>query len=228
MKLSIFVFTAIAVLTITAAAQGQTLGFYGGDVNPDDPNLYQFPNGNTLAQPDTHTYGCITIPHDRVFRSSGMMFNVTANVDDDPAKLFDPMVATYEVHRAIGTGVPGIILKVGTAPISVIPTGRTVNGETEYTVQLLFGGSKELPGGGPYCVNITPQCTNPNNPNCSIVSFYVDNTTQRTNDVNGQVEIFEGLWAKADVLGYNWVNWCATGLNAEQCGYMSFGAYKPQ
>jgi hypothetical protein len=97
---------------------------------------------------------------------------------------------------------------------------------TEYTVNMSFGGSKKIPTGGAYCMNITPQCTNPNNPNCSVVSFFVDNTTQRTNAVHPHAELDHDLWVKSDVLGFNWTNWCET-LNLDQCADMSFGIYQP-
>lgn len=228
MKLRNLVFSILTLLLAAnfAIAQQHNLLFYGGDVNPDDPNAYAFPNGNTLAQPDTHTYGCFTIPYTQNHpRAGGFLFNVTASGGQD-GNIFDPMVATYEVHRTIGDGNPGIVLTTGTAPILVTPTGRVLNGMTEYAVQLFFSGSKRFPFGGAYCINVTPQCTNADNANCSTVQFFVDNTDQ-TNAIRKKIELPQYLWVYSPSLGYNWVNWCELGLNQEQCSWMSFGVYGP-
>lgn len=216
-------FLSFALATLTTACTAQKLAFYGGDVSPDDPNAYAFPNGNTLLVPDTHTYGCISIPYNRTFYASGLLFNVVANVQE--GTVFDPMVATYDVRRSIETGEGGIDMRSGTAPIYLTPTGRTPFGETEYSAVVRLHKPMQVPADGEWCMNVTPQCTDASNSVCSQVEFFVDNTTQRTNAINPQVELDEEIWVNSSYFGYDWVNYCNLGLNAEQCGYLSFGVF---
>jgi len=98
-------------------------------------------------------------------------------------------------------------------------------GETEYSAVVMLSGAMKLPRGGEFCINVTPQCTDQSNPLCSTVEFYVDNTTQQTNAIRGEFELDQAIWAESPFYGYNWENWCSLGLNAEQCGYLSFGIY---
>jgi hypothetical protein len=196
--------------------------FYGGDVNPDDPNAYAFANGNTLAVL-AQTYGCVSIPYTKSFYVSGFLFNIVANVQS--GMIFDPMTATYDVRRTIGTGHGGLDVKSGTAALTLTPTGRMPFGETEYSAVIMLPGALKVDAGGAWCINVTPQCTDQANPLCSQVEFFVDNTTQRTNAINPKVELPQYLWVYSTALGYNWDNWCSLGLNAEQCAYLSFGIY---
>lgn len=197
--------------------------FYGGDVNADDPNAYAFPNSNTLAVPNTRTYGCLEVPQTRTFSVTAILFNIVANVQQ--GQIFDPMTATYDIRRSIEPGDGGLDMRSGTASVTFTPTGRLPFGETEYAMLATLNGGIKVPYPGEWCINITPQCTDESNPLCSQVEFYVTNTTQRTNAVNPKIEPPQVIWAESPFLGYDWANWCTLGLNSEQCSYLSFGVY---
>ena len=199
--------------------------FYGGDITPNDPNAYAFPNGNTLMVPDTTTYGCVGAPNGISLIITGLLFNQVANIQT--GTIFDPPTATYDIRRDITVGNGGIDLVHGSGPQTAVPTGRMPFGYVEYATSVMFTSPIPVRHGGAYYLNLSSQCTDSNNENCANVQFFVDNTTQQTNGINTQLEPSQGLYVNSDYFGYKWEPGCGVEgiMNDQQCSYLSFGVY---
>ena len=199
--------------------------FYGGDITPNDPNAYAFPNGNTLMVPDTTTYGCVGAPNGISLIITGLLFNQVANIQT--GTIFDPPTATYDIRRDITVGNGGIDLVHGSGPQTAVPTGRMPFGYVEYATSVMFTSPIPVRHGGAYYLNLSSQCTDSSNENCANIQFFVDNTTQQTNGINTQLEPSLRLYINSDYFGYNWEPACEVdgGLNNQQCSYLSFGVY---
>jgi hypothetical protein len=81
-------------------------------------------------------------------------------------------------------------------------------------------------GEGAYWFNLTPTCTNGAvDGSCSAGRFFVSNTTQRTNSVNGGDQALGQMYLNSSFFGFSWANWCdsSLGFNVRQCADLSFG-----
>jgi hypothetical protein len=195
--------------------------FYGGDLNPTDPNADGFSDENTLLiLGGSQTYGAITIPAGANASVTGILYQVLATA------AFDPFTATYDIRQGISEGNGGTDVSTGSASVAVAATGRTAFGLYEYTVTATFSSVTLVPG--EYWFNLEPQCLNTLDGSCSVFRQYASNTTQETNAVNGS-------WQPSGEMFFNsafdfgvdttWANWCDSdlGLNSEQCAWLSFG-----
>jgi hypothetical protein len=200
--------------------------FYGGDVNPNDPNVDAFANGITLFVPDTPTYGAVRVPATGHFVVTGVFFNQIATFSGD---IFDPPTATYDIRINVANGFGGTSVASGSGPQSARPTGRLPFGYVEYTTSVALVSPFTAPNGEILWVNESPQCTDSSNLICNQLQFYVDNTTQKTGSVNGEAQPTGQIFFDCTFcayLGLEWFNWCdGTGANAQQCADLSFGIY---
>ena len=203
-----------------------TIIFYGGDINVNDPNAQGFANGNTLAVPDSSTYGAVTAPKGSKVTVSGIFFNNSPNVSG--GTVFDPATGTYDIRIKVSEGVGGTSVASGSGAQTAVLTGRDPFGLTEYTNAVQFAKSLTATAGTTYWVNETPQCTNSGNGNCSAEFMYVSNTTQKTNSVNGSAQPSSQIYLNSAYFGFTWANWCdaALGQSPQQCAFMSFGLTK--
>ncbi len=190
--------------------------FYGGDLNPTDPNADGFSDENTLLiVGGNSTYGAITIPSGPNANVTGILVQVLATA------AFDPFTATYDIRQGVSEGNGGSDVSTGSASVAVAATGRTAFGLYEYTVTATFSSVTLVPG--EYWFALEPQCLNTLDGSCSVFRQFVSNTTEEANAVNGgwqpNGEMFDN--------GYfgSWNNWCDSqfGLNSEQCEWLSFG-----
>ena len=73
--------------------------FYGGDLNPTDPNADGFSDENTLLiAGGSSTYGAITIPAGANASVTGILFNVLATA------AFDPFTGTWDIRQGVSEG----------------------------------------------------------------------------------------------------------------------------
>jgi hypothetical protein len=214
-------------------ANAANLIFYGGDVNPSDPNEDGFANGNTLLVLDTTTYGAVTVPENSKAVATGVLFNQvpSCNYALCTGTSFDPATATYDLRTGVSEGVGGTSVASGSGPQTAKQTGRFLpwfSGRMpEYSTSVAFTEPFLPTPGTTYLVNESPQCTDSSNKNCSTAEFFVTNTTQRTNGINIVAQPMGMMFLNSAFFGYSWANWCdpSFGLNAQQCAYMSFGIY---
>ena len=205
-------------------ANTANLVFYGGDTNPSDPNVQGFANGNTLLAPNTTTYGAVKASSRVV--ASGILFNqiptITGNV-------FDPATANYDIRIGVRSGNGGKDLASGSGPQSVIPTGRSPLGFTEFGTSVAFTKPLAAAAGTTYFINLSSQCTDANNSNCSSLQYFADNTTQQTNGINQNLQPPNDMFFNSAFFGFTWTNWCdpSLGQNSQQCEWLSFGIYGP-
>jgi hypothetical protein len=198
--------------------------FYGGDLNPNDPNADAFPNEAT-NELGAYTYASIIVPKGHTLLIEGILFQTVFEFYDQT----DPQVANWEIRTGEIFNNGGTLVAQGAGAVSTKPTGRSLNGWPEYTVALevyppvqISGGSK-YPG-TQYWFNLLPQCENPNNLNCNKVQYLASNTTQQTNSFRAFAQPADAIFLDSSSYGYDWVL-CGSvgGYNGNQCEYLSFG-----
>ncbi|MGB8916901.1 MAG: hypothetical protein WCC89_08585 [Candidatus Sulfotelmatobacter sp.] len=193
--------------------------FYGGDLNTSVPNAAGMSDENTLFIPGSSTYGNLTVVGGVTVTVTGILFNVQADAN------FDPQTASYDVRTGVSEGEGGTSIASGTANTQVAATGRNFLGLNEYTVAVQLSTPLVL-GEGAYWFNLTPTCTNGAvDGSCSAGRFFVSNTTQRTNSVNGGDQALGQMYLNSSFFGFSWANWCdsSLGFNVRQCADLSFG-----
>jgi hypothetical protein len=198
--------------------------FYGGDLNPNDPNADAFPNEvtNNLG---ASTYASIIVPKGHILLIEGILFQTVFEYYDQT----DPQSAVWQIRTGDIFNNGGTLVAEGGAPLSTKPTGRSLNGWPEYTLAIEVNPPVQLSGGSrhpgtQYWFNFVPQCTAPNNPNCDDAQYLASNTTQQTNGFRAFAQPGETIVLDSSSYGYNWAQ-CASvgGYNGIQCSYLSFG-----
>jgi hypothetical protein len=192
--------------------------FYGGDLNPSDPNADGFSDENTLLiLGGSQTYGAVSIPSGPNASVTGILFNILATA------AFDPYTATYDIRQGISEVTGGTDVSTGSATIAVASTGRNAFGLYEYTITATIPSVTLAPG--EYWFNLEPQCLSTLDGSCTVFRQYASNTTQETNAVNGSWQPSGEMYFNSSYFGYTYANWCDSdlGLTSEQCAWMSFG-----
>jgi len=190
--------------------------FYGGDIDPNDPNADGFPDGNTLLTGESETFGAITVPAGREVRVEGLLFNVLADPNN-----FDPMTATWEIRSGVSEGNGGKQVAYGSGNANIAPTGRIVFGYPEMTVAVAVILPVML-SAGTYWFNVSPQCTNTGDPICSTAQYFASNTTHETNNVRGGMQPLHDMYLYALYGDIDYFNLCDVN-NSHQCAALSFG-----
>jgi hypothetical protein len=191
--------------------------FYGGDLNPSDPNAAGFSDENTLFIPGSSTYGEVDIPSGTTLTVKGALVNVQASA------AFDPKTASYDIRTGVSEGNGGTSIASGTTNIQISATGNNFIGLNEYSVLVVFPPVTLTSGA--YWVTVTPNCTNTLDGSCSVFRMFVSNTTSRTNALHESWQPAHEMFLNSAFFGFTWANWCdaSLGLNQTQCGYLSFG-----
>ncbi len=204
-------------------ANAADLIFYGGDVNASDPHVNAYPNGNTLLVPNTTTYGAVTVPANSKVVASGVLFNQIAILQGD---IFDPATATYDVRIGVSEGNGGTSVLSGSNHQYSQTTGRMPFSYVEYATSVAFTQRFTPTPGTTYWVNLSSQCTDSSNSLCTGLQFFEDNTTQKTNGINANVQPAYQAFFNSAFFGYNWPNVCdLVGGESPLCEYLSFGIY---
>lgn len=193
--------------------------FYGGDLNPSDPNAAGLSDENTLLVAGSSTYGNFNVPSGATVTVTGILFNVQASAN------FDPATGSYDIRQGVSEGNGGTDIASGSGNIQVAATGRNFIGLNEYSIAIQLSSPVTL-GAGNYWFNVTPNCTNGSQDgSCSVGRFFVSNSTQRTNNVYGGRESNESIYLNSAYFGFAFADWCdsAFGLNPRQCNSLSFG-----
>ena len=212
-------------LAISALAQGppplcKPCLFYGGDLNPDDPNAVAFPNENTLTTPYTYAYGAVTVPANRALLVEGILFQTVM-----PFDTLDPKGVYWQIRTGIyGTG--GNLIASGGGGVAIQPTGRELNGVPEYTIAVKLVPAVQIAGGSKYpgttyWFNMLPQCTNKNDGVCKIANYMVSNSTQETNSLHSFAQPVDSIVLDAVLQDY--ITCTAAGYTGSQCAFLSFG-----
>ncbi|MGB8916900.1 MAG: hypothetical protein WCC89_08580 [Candidatus Sulfotelmatobacter sp.] len=193
--------------------------FYGGDLNPSDPNAAGMSDENTLLiVGGGSTYGAVEIPTG----VTAQVFGIIVNVQADAA--FDPQTATYDIRTGVVDGNGGTSIASGSGTTIVQATGRNFLGLNEYTIAVSWATPITLPS-GEYWFNLTPQCLNTLDGSCNVFRQFASNTTQLTNNIHGAWQVPHEMFLNSTYFGLTFTNWCdpVIGFNRLQCEGLSFG-----
>jgi hypothetical protein len=150
---------------------GSTCLFYGGDFDANNANANGLANENDLIVSDARTYTAFSVPSQRIWTVTGALGNHLSTVS-----VIDPKQAKWEIRSGVSSGNGGVLLSSGTATAAYKATGRSGFGLTEYTVKVAISPPLVLTG-GTYWVTVIPQCTNPNNSQCSNARYFLSDMT---------------------------------------------------
>jgi len=194
--------------------------FYGGDINPNDPNAVGYSDENTTQVSGSSTYGAVAIPAGHTATIGGILFNIQASA------AFDPSTASYDIETGVTEGVGGTSVASGNGQVFVQQTGQNVFGFNEYSIVVKVNPKFVAAGGQTYWFNVTPNCTNvATDGSCQVGRFFASNTTDGANNLHGSLQPLHEIFFNSPFFGFTWANWCdaALGLNGTQCGALSFG-----
>jgi hypothetical protein len=173
---------------------------------------------NTLNVSDSHTYGAFTIASGSA-SVTGLVFQVQMNAHMNPKE------ATWEIRSGVTSGNGGTVVASGTGAATMKPTGRAFLGLGEYTVAVKFPAVSL--SAGTYWVNVTPQCTDSSDGQCTSFAtrYFVSNTVKEAANVHGSWQPVGQMFLNSSFFGLSFINWCdsSLGLNSTQCAALSFG-----
>jgi len=201
--------------------------FYGGDFDPSSPAADTFANENiypggseTLSQ----IYSPFTVPAGQMWKVTGLFINTIAY----PTAL-DPVATPWEIRTKIpkAGGSGGTLFASGTANATMTATGRSLNGVPEYTILLTWTTPVVLPP-GTYWENVTPQCTNLNNAQCTAQGFtgFLESDMETMYGLNGwgPPEPWQDTFWNAPDFGLFWANTYQVHLQRGEPGGDAFSA----
>ena len=183
--------------------------FYGGDFDPTSPAADTFANENIYPggfQTLSQIYSPFTVPAGQTWKVTGLFINSIAY----PTAL-DPIATPWEIRTGIpsGGGNGGTLVASGTNNATMTATGRTLNGVPEYTISVKWTTPVVLPP-GTYWENVTPQCTNTGNSQCTAQGFtgFLESDMETMYGLNawGPAEPWDNSFWNAAIFGLTWEN----------------------
>ena len=133
--------------------------YYGGDIDPNDPQEDGFSNENTLFIPESWTYNEVNVP---------VQLKISAAFTNNlqTFAIIDPQTANWDFRIGVSEGNGGTDVASGTTPAELTSTGRSAFGFEEY--ELLTRTSVSLPSGNVW-FDVQPNCTDPNDVHCNLL-----------------------------------------------------------
>jgi uncharacterized repeat protein (TIGR03803 family) len=201
--------------------------FYGGDFDPTSPAADTFANENIYPgdfQTLSQIYSPFTVPAGQTWNVTGLFINSIAY----PTAL-DPVATPWEIRTAIpaGGGTGGTLVASGTNNATMTPTGRSLNNTPEYTILVTLSTPVVLQP-GTYWENVTPQCTDLNNSQCTAQGFtgYLESDMETMYGLNawGPIEPWQDSFWNASIFGLNWANTYAVHEQRGEPGGDAFSA----
>ena len=153
--------------------------YYGGDIDPNDPQENAFTNENTLLIPVSWTYNEINVPAVSLRISAAFSNNLQT------FGLIDPDTANWDFRIGVREEYGGTSIASGTSPAKLTDTGRNAFSFEEY--ELLVKTPVTLPAGHVW-FDVEPNCTNPENPDCS-EGRYFESDTDGLNGINTAITV---------------------------------------
>ncbi len=201
--------------------------FYGGDFDPSSPAADTFANENIYpggSQTLSQIYSPFTVPAGQKWNVTGLFINTIAY----PTAL-DPVATPWEIRSKIpkAGGSGGTLVASGTANATMTATGRSLNGVPEYTILVTWSTPVVLPA-GTYWENVTPQCTDLNNTQCTAQGFtgFLESDMETMYGLNawGLPEPWrDSFWNSPD-FGLSWGNTYQVHLQRGEPGGDAFSA----
>jgi hypothetical protein len=219
----------LAAITLTICVQAQSgppalckpCLFYGGDYDPTDPNSAIFYNEYTNGYGMTRTYGAVVVPRQRTLSISGILFQTMIQ----RGNALDPKGAGWEIRTNNIWEGGGTLVASGQGAVAMEATGRSRDGDSEYTISIKLNPPVEISGGTTvgtvYWFNLTPVC-DLRNALCSTIQYFVSDTTQQANGVRATLQQESRSIINSDHYPYVWEDLCDA-FPIQGCGYLSFG-----
>ena len=201
--------------------------FYGGDFDLSSPAADTFANENIYpgsSQTLSQIYSPFTVPAGQTWNVTGLFINTIAY----PTAL-DPTATPWEIRTGIpkSGGSGGTLVASGTANATMTATGRNLNGVPEYTVKVTWSTPVVLPP-GTYWENVTPQCTDLNNSQCTAEGFtgFLQSDMETMYGLNawGPPEPWRESFWNAPIFGLFWANTYQVHLQRGEPGGDAFSA----
>jgi hypothetical protein len=150
--------------------------FYGGDINPNDPNANGLSSEKDLAVSQSEVLNAFIVPSGHSWTVTGVFGNTLSTVG-----VIDPAQADWSIRTGVSSGNGGTIVASGTNAATYNPTGRNAFGLNEYTVFVDLTASPVSLSSGTHFLEVVPYCTNSNDSNCGAARYFESDTTQGTN-----------------------------------------------
>jgi len=201
--------------------------FYGGDLDPTNPNADTFANENILpggSAEISQIYSPFTVPKGETWTITALFINSISYIDPP-----DPNATPWEIRSGIPKkgGSGGVLVASGTGPVTLTPTGRSINGTPEYTFVVTLTTPLVLTAGR-YWENVTPQCTDPSNPQCTAEGFtgFLESDMETKGGFNGYgpAEPWDDSFWNAPDFGLTWANTYQVHLQRGEPGGDAFSA----
>jgi hypothetical protein len=183
--------------------------FYGGDFDVKNPAADTLANENILPGGSatlSQIYSPFRIPKGQVWKVTGLFVNSV-----DTYTVLDPVQTPWEIRKGIpkNGGNGGTLVAHGTAKATMKPTGRSLNGFPEHTIMVKWSKPVTLKS-GIYWENVTPQCTNSNNSQCTASGFvgYFESDMETKGGFHGYgpAEPWDNSFWNAPIFGLTWAN----------------------
>jgi hypothetical protein len=130
--------------------------YYGGDIDPNDPEENGLDNENDLFIQYMWTYNEVNVP-------SPLKISAAFTNNLSTYGIIDPKTANWDFRVGVTESNFGTSIAHGTTPAEFRATGRSAFGFAEY--ELLTRTTLSLPTGNVW-FDVQPNCTNPNDPEC--------------------------------------------------------------
>jgi hypothetical protein len=153
--------------------------YYGGDLDPNDPEGGGVSNENTLFIQNSWTYNEVNSPV-----SAKVSAAFTNNLQT--YGVIDPKTANWDFRVGVTNGNCGTSVGSGTNPANLHPTGRSLLGYDEY--ELLTTTPITVPKGNVW-FDVQPNCTNSSDPDCTNGGRYFLSDTDGLNAINGKFTV---------------------------------------
>lgn len=176
--------------------------YYGGDIDPNDPEENGLSNENTLFIQCSWTYTEVNVPVPTKISAA-----FTNNLQT--YGIVDPKTANWDFRVGVSEGNGGTDIGNGATPALLTTTGRSAFGYDEY--ELLTRISLSLPTGNVW-FDVQPNCTNPNDPDCNAEPRYFESDTDGLNGINSKFTVTSNTGMGPTFFNQleegNWDSWC--------------------
>jgi len=154
--------------------------YYGGDIDPNDPEENGLSNENSVFIPESWTYNEVNVP-------APLKISAAFTNNLQTYGIIDPQTANWDFRIGVSEGNGGTDIRNGTSPAELTPTGRNAFGFEEY--ELLTKTPVSLPRGNLW-FDVQPNCTNPNDPKCNQDDpRYFESDTDGLNGINSKFTV---------------------------------------
>ena len=177
MKLKVLCALAVAVAVASFVPKPAVAGtaqpsycnpclFYGGDLNPSDPNANGLANEMDLTVAQSAIYTPFVVPSGQTWNISGLFTDNLMNIS--------ALSANWEIRSGVSSGNGGTLLFSGSSNSpTVTDTGINDFGFEDFAVAVTGLSGIQLTA-GTYWLSVVPVCLDPNNSNCAGRSFQAD------------------------------------------------------